>query len=414
MNHRAKSNAWAASALRFIESLWSPGSPGYPSVPGGFLTLYGTCYALATRHFLGDNTPVSKATKRFLTECQDENTGLMVGPELKEFTAAPGVMHDREHLLLHLSCAAIPTCQHFGIPLRHKIASAHRFCDLGYLKRWLDRRSLKDAWFEGNNFLFVGQLLIHLRDVENYPGAQAALNFWFEWLDTNLDPNTGLWGTNGFCSAAAAVYGGYHQLLVYHFENHGVTNPEGMIDTVLALQHADGGFNPDGNAGGCEDVDSVDILVNLYKRINYRRADIRVALRGCVQHILSTQNPDGGFPYNRNCEQSHMGIPGTQAAPNVSTTFATWFRVHTLALAAEILPEDEEFKGLNLRFSNSLSMGWHRSPAGWLHHRSLSDRFAEVWPAIKLGSRKARAEGANQRLRIRRFGSRVLRKLNLR
>ena len=50
-----------------------------------------------------------------------------------------------------------------------------------------------------------------------------------------------------------------------------------MIDTVLGLQHVDGGFNPRGNGGACEDVDSVDILLNLYKRFDYRRADIRFA-----------------------------------------------------------------------------------------------------------------------------------------
>ena len=119
-----------------------------------------------------------------------------------------------------------------------------------------------------------------------------------------------------------------------------------MIDTVLGLQHLDGGFNPCGNAGACEDVDSVDILVNLYKRFDYRRGDIRFGLKRCLRHILSTQNPDGGFPYSLNCAQSHMGIPGTQAPANVSTTFSTWFRIHTLALIAEILPEERAFSGI--------------------------------------------------------------------
>ena len=70
---------------------------------------------------------------------------------------------------MHLTCAAVPTCQHFGIQLKFPIAAAHRFCDLDYLGQWMDRRDLKKAWFEGNNILFVGQLLVYLRDVEALP-----------------------------------------------------------------------------------------------------------------------------------------------------------------------------------------------------------------------------------------------------
>ena len=199
--------------------------------------------------------------------------------------------------------------QHFGLQPKHDIHAAHRFCDLEFLSNWLDRRDLKYAWLEGNNILFIGQLLVYLRDVERNPKAQAALGLWFHWLDGNLDPNTNLWGTNGYCATADAVYGGYHQLLVYYHEDHMIVNPRGLVDTVLGLQHRDGGFSSFGNAGACEDVDCVDILVNLYKRIDYRRAEIRYSLNRCVNHILRTQNDDGGFPYNRDTQQSHMGIP---------------------------------------------------------------------------------------------------------
>jgi hypothetical protein len=351
---------WSIAALNFLQSLHDPQTAGARSVPGGSVTLYGTCYALLARFYLGDDTPLTEPVVRFIANCQDAETGLTIGPELKNFTAAPGAMHDREHLLLHLTCAAIPVCRQFGIQLPHPVRDAHRFCDENHLQDWLDKRKLKNAWFEGNNILFVGQLLVYLRDVEKHPGAQRALDLWFRWLDENIDSKTSLWGTDGHCPAMEAVYGSYHQLLVYYHENHPIRNPAGLVDTVLSLQHLDGGFNPGGNGGACEDVDCVDILVNLYKRNDYRRAEIRCALRRCLWHIMALQNPDGGFPYNRDCPQSHMGIPGTDAAPNQSTTFATWFRVHTLALIAEILTDEPELQ-FDFRFTNNLSMGWHRA-----------------------------------------------------
>jgi hypothetical protein len=366
---------WISRAVQFPHSQLDDVRGGYRSVPKGPVTLYGTCYALLAKFYLAIDQLMLDSTRRFIMGCQDPELGLLVGPELGDFSAPAGVLHDREHLLFHLTCATLPVCQQFGLKLA-SVRAAHAFCELNYLRDWLGRRNFKNTWFEGNNILFVGQLLVYLRDEEGHPGAQAALDCWFEWLDQHADPATGLWGTNGYCSAMDAVYGGYHQLLVYYHENHPIRNPEGLVDTVLGLQHPDGGFNPRGNGGACEDVDSVDILVNLYKRSDYRRAEIRCALRQCLRHILALQNQDGGFPYNRDRPQNHMGIPGTKALPNQSTMFATWFRIHTLALMAEILTDEPELQ-FPFRFTKNLSMGWHQTWNKAQHPITNRDREAE-------------------------------------
>jgi len=372
---------WHLRSVNFLRRIQTKN--GAPSIPDGPITLYGTCYSLLALNFLGESVHITPELRQFVLNTQNEESGLFVGPELMGFQAIPNVLHDRDHLLLHLTCAALPFFQQFSIEPYHSIKKAYQFLDLNFLKQWLDAKDLKHAWFEGNNFLFVGQLLVYLRDVEKHPDASQALSLWFRWLDTQADPKTGLWGTNGHCSPMEAVYGGYHQLLVYYYESHKLSNVHGLVDMVLALQHEGGGFNPNGNGGACEDVDSVDILVNCYKRTVYRRDDIRHALRRCLRHILSTQNLDGGFPYNRDQHQSHMGIPGTEAGPNVSCTFPTWFRIHTLALIAEVLPNDFQLKGIPFKFNKALGMGWHASPPGWvpisdaltLKERSIAFQF---------------------------------------
>jgi hypothetical protein len=369
---------WHGSAGRFLLSVIDEGPGTARSKAGGPITLYGTCYATLGLLYLGLKAHIEDKAKRFIRGCQDPETGLLIGPELQGFKSAPGVLHTFEHLSWHSSCAALPFCQDFKIDLPYPLVGALFLLDRSNLTQWLDARDLKNAWFEGNNILFAGQFLIHLRDKEKHPEASTALNYWFEWLDRKADPKTSLWGTNGFCSPMEAVYGGYHQLLVYWHENRAIVNPQGLIDTVISLRHPDGGFNPNGNAGACEDVDSVDILVNCYKRWDYRRAEIRRALWQCVDHILATQNPDGGFPYKRNQAQSHMGIPGTEAAPNVSCTFPTWFRIHTLALCHEIIPEHPQLRGVPFRFSSHLSMGWHKSPPGWRHEVSAGQLEEEA------------------------------------
>ncbi|MGH8614896.1 MAG: hypothetical protein ACREYF_23445 [Gammaproteobacteria bacterium] len=367
---------WSNSALQFFRSMEDARFGGARSTPTGPVTLYGTSYAALGKLYMGSDEPLSSQTRRFILECQDPQTGLMIGPELRNFVPSPGTLHDREHLLLHLTCAALPVCRQFGLELTFPVRVAHAFADQSYLRDWLDRRDLKRAWFEGNNILFVGQLLVYLRDVEQLQSAQAALDLWFIWLDEHADTQTNLWGTNGYCSPTEAVYGGYHQLLVYYHEGHPILNQQGLVDTVLALQHLDGSFHPQGNGGACEDVDCVDILINAYKRTDYRRPEIRSALRQCLRHILALQNLDGGFPYNRNRAQSHMGVPGTEAGANVSTMFATWFRVHTLALMAEILTDEVELQQL-FRFTNNLSMGWHQPWDRHEHSLVPQDRDAE-------------------------------------
>ncbi len=397
---------WLDRASQFLNSVHDSVSGGSSSVVGGPVTLYGTCYAELAKSYVSQSTVLSGRTRGFILDCQDPDTGLMMGPELAGHFPPKGVAHDREHLSLHLTCAALSACQHFSMPVRRPIYDARRFCDATYLSAWLKRRDLRNAWLEGNNLLFVGQLLVYLRDEEHRKDAQPALDMWFRWLDENIDPTTNLWGTNGHCAPKDAVYGGYHQLLVYYHEQRPLMNLAGLIDTVLALQNADGGFDPDGNGGACEDVDAVDILVNAYKRGSYRHAEIRNAVRRCAVHILRTQNEDGGFPYRRNSAQNHMGIPGTAAPANASTTFATWFRIHTLALCAELLPQYSAFSGVSFGFSRSLSMGWHASPCAW----SLQISKAQEYRELSLASMDHLRRSS---LRARRVGGKAARCIGL-
>ena len=366
--------------ITFFDSMYRSGASAYASVPDGKATLYGTCYALQAQYYLSKPLAPSAETTQFILHCQNAETGLFDGPELLNANYAAR-KHDTEYLLLRLTCTVLPVLQQLNIKAKHPIYAAHKFVEQKYLLEWLDSRDLSDAWLEGINLLFIGQLLVYLRDQENFKGAQEALDTWFLWLDENIDPNTGLWGTNGFCSDYNAMNGGYHQLLVYYYEQKPIKYQKQLIDTVLALQHNDGGFSESPGGGACEDVDAVDILVNMYKQINYKRPQIRIALRRNLALILSIQNKDGGFPYNRQA-QSNMDIPDTTTGKAVSTMLATWFRVHTIALISEILTDIDVLKSYNFQFNTHLSMGWHRPWDKDFHQLTLLDKSHEFF--IKL------------------------------
>lgn len=368
------------AALSFIESMYCPDSGAYRSAPGGRATLYGTVYMLFARYYLTQRLDVDDKTKHFISNAQDPDSGYFIGPELRNLKSGDSKRHDPTHLLLHLNCAVFPACIHFGIPIQYPAKFAHPFLDTNYLLKWLGKRDFHRAWLEGNNLLFIGQMLAYLRDYENIPAAQTALDCWFDWLDERIDPQTGLWGSDGSCSLLNAMAGGYHQLLVYYHEDHPLPYCPQLIDATLSLQNKYGGFSASSPTGACEDVDAADILVNAYKRCKHRPADIRASLSKLARLIVANQNSDGGFSYQPDVPQCHMGIPDTAAEANASTAFATWFRIHTLALISELIPNDKALDREPFFFSNNLSMGWHDNSGGEFTKISASDRLFE-WSA---------------------------------
>ncbi len=311
-------------------------------------------------HYLGNDDHISNTTIDFIKNCQDEETGYFVGPELRNWEPGPDSVHNKEHILRHLTSAALPVLQQFGISSKYPLISEYKYLETDFLENWFNQVDWKNPWLEGNNLLFTGQFLIYLRDFEEKELAQKAIDYYFGKLDNKIDPLTGLWGTDEGASVSHAIYGGYHQLLVYYYENHPHNYKERLIDSVLSIQHSDGGFKLNGNAGACEDVDAIDILVNLYKRGNYRKSDILIAVEKCLRHIKKSQLKDGGFPYSPARKPFyHMKIPDTYSGPGYSNMFSTWFRTHTIALIMQILEDKNSGQQSAIHFSNYLSMGWH-------------------------------------------------------
>ncbi len=387
----------------------NPAQWRFASTPGGQETLYASAFACMIYQYTGRLKKLAVAQKQawaaYFNSWQDPKTGYFMGPEL-----IPAEMQSRkhswEHVSRHLAAHVLPALALLGAKPAYPLTFARPFTDLAYLQSWLEARDWRDAWLEGNNLIFVGQFLIHLRDVEGVAAARPALDLYFDWLDNEVDPNTGLWGSNGFCSPEAALYGGYHQLIVYYYENRSVNYPERLVDVALSLQHADGGFHPRGGGGACEDTDAIDILVNMYKLIDYRRPQIRAALRRGARHILKRQMPDGGFVYRLDTPFIHMGIRRTASPANQSNLFPTWFRLHTLALMSEILT-DEPFAQGEWGFNNSCSMGWHRPWDKSQHQLTARDRQKE---RLDAWARHWREKARRVPGKMRRLGGRVRRR----
>lgn len=370
--------------------------------PGGNVTLYSSCFAAMTLHYLGELSQLSEEKRsqwaNYILKWQNPDDGYFLGPELvkEEITSKK---HDWDVVRMHLTVHVLPALNLLGVKPKYPLTFAHRFLDQDYLKEWMNARDWKNAWLEGNNLLFIGQFLIHLRDVEHHPGAQESIDVYFKCLDEHIDPATGLWGTGSdYSTRALAMYGAYHQLLMYFYEEHSIPFPKQLVDSTLSVQEFDGGFSKTGKGGACEDVDAVCILINLYQRYNYEHAKIRRALRKAYKSVSKRLSPDGGFVYRWGSSFSHMSIPRTNVPANTPHLFATWFGVHTFALLSEVLT-DEPMLARDWNFNPILSMGWHRK---WNrdqhmlteeHHRSENKFIYACNDFIKFG-----------RVAIRKFG----------
>lgn len=354
----------------------------------GQVTLYSSVFAVMTLHYTGALTQFSKSEKQqwadYINSFQDPETGIFRAPEIFQGQIKGGG-HNEEHLALHLAAHILPALDLLGERPKFELSFAKKFLDISTLKAWLSQRDWSEAWLEGNNLLFVGQLLVYLHEA-GVKEADPALELFMQWLDDQIDPETGLWGTNGFCDKYAAIYGGYHQLLLYYYLRRPLISPERLIDTAMSIQHVDGGYSRWNGGGTCQDVDAVDILVNLYKLTDYRRRDIRRSLRRNYASVMRRITSEGGFCDRLGHEFNHMGMEMTKTPIGRANMFSTWFGVHTIALMAEILKHDnldcESFEGL-VRFNHSCSMGWHRKKAcGELPHSGRGERFFDkclIW-----------------------------------
>lgn len=346
----------------------------FASTPGGQETLYASCFAVMILHYVHRLETLSQDDKErwihYINSFWDQETGLYIGPEIvrDEMTSKK---HSYEHITMHLCAHVLPALKLLGGKPVGKLTFVHRFLEPDYLNTWLEQRNMQEAWLEGNNLLFVLQFLIYLRDEKLREEAGQALDTIFAWLDRNVDPATGLWGTNQDCSHLAAMCGGYHQLVAYDYEDRPIRYPEKLADTTLSLQHRDGGFNPRGGGGACEDVDAVYILVNRYQQSPYRRDDIIKAVKANLKHLLTMQNQDGGFVSSRKREFSHMGLKKTYSDQNCSNMFSTWFRLHTIALISQIY-NNGCLTDFNYQFNVDCSMGYSRCYFGEKHCDSTS------------------------------------------
>jgi hypothetical protein len=350
-------------------------------------TLFSSCFAVFLRKLYNDIDSIStnevEEWVNYIQSCQDDKTGLFIDPTLKrngKFSTDLGKTHGFGYTSWQSTTFCLSALNVFDAEERHPLRFLDEWKEPDKIESWLSSLDWrKNTWCNGNLAMFLGIVLIHDMESTNSSNTKECVEAFFRWHDENQDPETGFWGTDYGTSIDKGLFGAMHQYLLYYYLNRNLKFMDKIVDNTLLLQQPDGLFSVQGGGDGCMDLDSIDTLVNMHLRIDYKRPIIEKAMKRAFIATLDLQGEDGGFLWTRryrfgiknwcnlggsilhhrdinygisSCKDAVLGqflfydrprlSPGWTANPiptNESDIFSTWFRSLNLALISKILPK---------------------------------------------------------------------------
>lgn len=100
-----------SNVIRYLDGMKVGDSGRYRSSVEGKETLYASCFAVMTMHYLGllRDWPKDARIKwaEYILSHQDPASGYFVGPEISQ-ERSYGVAHSKDHLLMHLTAHVLP------------------------------------------------------------------------------------------------------------------------------------------------------------------------------------------------------------------------------------------------------------------------------------------------------------------
>jgi hypothetical protein len=368
-------------------------------------TLFSSCFAVFLRELYNDLKNITPEQKRewieLINSWQDGKTGFYIDPRLKEerlYSRHLTKRHDWGYVTWQSTTFCISALEALGGEIKYPFKFLEEWKNPDKVTLWLESLDWKrGTWAAGNVAMFLGICLITDYNANGDQSAKEAMESFFDWHDNFQDPKTGFWGTNCGTPLHIGLFGAMHQYLLYYYMNRPLRYMEKIVDKTLLIQQPDGLFSPIGGGGGCEDLDATDTLVNMYKRLDYRRDDISKALQRVLVGTLNSQGADGGFPWAKryrfgiedwlriglsirkhqnfrywyySCKEAVFGQtilwnkplrpPGWTKKPipiTESYIFPTWFRSLNLALISQVLPKNP-YAEIDWKFLNCPGLGY--------------------------------------------------------
>ena len=395
-------------AMEWIARQRDPQSGSFRLAPESPASLIGTACAVLACETLGtlETWPAAwrTATADVLRSRQRQD-GWFHDPHL---VAPPGSPLDSQYLAGHATFLTTMALDALGEPAPHRLEFLTQWRDDAALHAWISKLDWSNPWRESNWVEWIGYWLLAeagktTHDVplprRDWPRGFGGL---MRWLDEHQDPETGMWGKPPFSGRQRILHlmaGAYHLCVFYYATGADLPRAKLIVDQVLDLQGPDGLFVPDRAGGGpCEDVDAVDILANLHRLVDYRRADIERALEVGLRALLANQRASGAFVWayedlyrwalgrslrdllrpwyrpgvrtrlrrvadnvdraRRGEHSSYAGSPGLPFRFMGGDMFSQWFRPLAISTAAVVLGPERSPVWWPFGFRRQIGQGW--------------------------------------------------------
>jgi len=305
--------------------------------------IYASCYAVMIYSLLGKLNNIGTEEKNnwitYLDSFQKKEDGLFYDMTIYNDLYDTEDWWGAKHLAAHLISAytSLNVKPKYQFEFLKPFYSKEHLLHLLENENW-DGFSLHCNHLD-NKIINIGILLQYQRDFFNDNKAATAVKFLLDYLESKINPATGLWGNfNRYDpdELSRAVQFGYHIYLLFFYDKRKIIYKEQLINNILSTQNIFGGFGGLLNSSACEDIDSIDLLVRLSKLTDYRNDDIKKSLCHALHWVLSNFNDDGGAVFRRN-ESFYYGHEQMQSKPNESSLFPTWLRLLSIAYIGKVL-----------------------------------------------------------------------------
>ncbi|HUT37326.1 MAG TPA: glycoside hydrolase family 88 protein [Planctomycetota bacterium] len=273
------------------------------AAPNALGTLYATCDVAWTRACMGEDLA------RTLTPAQRQQWI----DHINSFARGDGTYPGGRHSAQHANGMVIGALAVLGGRQKHPVSLYDEFDDDAEIEPWLEKIHWERQWSASH--LFWGGMHCYSLSRRCRPAWRERV---FQWLDANLDPQTGWWrkGVPQAGQRIEVLGGAAHIWPIYQHHGRRFPYPKQVIDSILAMQR------PDGSWLGFGNYMELDALYGLaYMRSlapEHRAADIAAAAQ---RHGRLVRERFAGF---------------LAATPDAHLLLAV---VGTLALLQELDPE---------------------------------------------------------------------------
>lgn len=309
--------------------------------------VYNTVYQLLIYSLLGNEHVIDKKNVKSYLDSFQSADGFFYDSKLEDSPYwETQDWWGKKHLLSHI-CMVYSI---LGLKPKYEFEYVKKFYEKQYRIDFLENIDLKNVdvvLSDFDNAIFnICTTLQFQRDFFNDSNASAALDDIFNWLDLNVDCQSGSWGycdENNMEAVSRLQQIAYHIYAAYIYDDRVIPHANKIIDLTLKVQNKFGGFSSQLCASACEDMDAVFLLVMLERKYTkYRNDDVNEALKKVFRWYFVNQNENGGFVFRKN-ESFPYGHQLMTSVSNESNLFATWFRSLAIAYITKYLGINNDF-----------------------------------------------------------------------